>query len=259
LGANVFTGDPNCVALWRFESGALGTDSIGSNSVAGSGGASADTGNKKEGGASVDLVAASSQYLFLDDGSLDSGYPLKNGSSSPKHSYCGWFYMDLDPSSGQARIVYSKYHTVNARSILVYLYNDGTGVKFAVNIGYNSGISEEGAEIPRATHDVQTGQWYHFAFTHNDSTKAWHIRLWDDSGSTAYDNTGTFTNNITINNQPINIGREPSAYWQYWDGHVDELVVFNDILTTNEIDQIRSGTFPGGGAAQIMPVTFSID
>ena len=57
--------------------------------------------------------------------------------------------------------------------------------------------------------------------------------------------SGTATNNISITDAPFAIGASYNngspAY--YIDGLIDEVVVFSDILTTSEIDQIRQGTY----------------
>ena len=58
--ANDFSSDANCVALWRFEDGALGTDSIGTNDIGLRGYTYqpvADTNVYKEGASSAHLQA----------------------------------------------------------------------------------------------------------------------------------------------------------------------------------------------------------
>ena len=242
--ANIFTLDPNCVANWNFEDGALTTDSKGGNTLTAGGTPAADTADYQEGAASVELQSAGSDTLSITDANLDAGYPLKNGDATKKTSIAFWFKMDSDPGSGHADILYSKYiATFGARSFLVYVYDEGATNKLGLNIGYNSGFSEEGAELPSATRPIATGVWYHVGVTHDDSTKGWRIRLWDSSNSTNYEATGTFTNNIYITTQPVVIGKENGAYWDYWNGNIDEMVVFKDILTADEIDEIRLGTY----------------
>ena len=55
----------------------------------------------------------------------------------------------------------------------------------------------------------------------------------------------TATNNIAITGAPFAIGAWYSGGTPSYhlDGLIDEVVVFSDILTTGEIDQIRQGTY----------------
>ncbi len=57
--------------------------------------------------------------------------------------------------------------------------------------------------------------------------------------------SGTATNNISLTDAPFAIGAWFNGGTPVYpiDGLIDEVVVFRDILTTGEIDQIRQGTY----------------
>jgi hypothetical protein len=104
---------------------------------------------------------------------------------------------------------------------------------------YSSGTSTEILTDTGTT--LVDDQWYHIGFTFSNSTKAWRIRVWDDTGSSVAETTGTATNVITATTAPVNIGGQDTVSQS--NGYYDEVVVFNDILTTGEIDAIRAGTY----------------
>ena len=89
--ANNFTGDVNCVALWNFESGALTTDSIGTNTLTDNNTVGTNASDFKEGAACADLTRANSEYFSITDADLDAGFPLKSDDSNKKISVCFWF------------------------------------------------------------------------------------------------------------------------------------------------------------------------
>ena len=241
--ANVFSADPNCVALYRFEDGALGTDSIGTNTLAATSDPAADTVNKKEGGASVDYDGGDRHYR--NDGDLSADFPCKNGSTNKTFSICMWFKLD---SLANWRAICSKYVSGNGNSFV--LNTDASG---NVQIWLYTGTS---AEVYTFGTTITTSIWYHATFIYEDTGKTWRIRIWDDNAGAllGVDATGTGTKNIYLVNTPFRIGS--LATTSYFDGLIDELVVFNDILSVEEIDLIRTGTFgyvaPAAGGQLIM-------
>jgi hypothetical protein len=77
--ANDFSGDSNCVALYNFESGALTTDSKGTNTLTNINTVQESV-DSKQGSGSADFEYADAECLKIDDGDLDAGYPFKTGS-----------------------------------------------------------------------------------------------------------------------------------------------------------------------------------
>jgi hypothetical protein len=246
--ANNFASDGNCKALFRLESGALTTDSKGTNTLTDSGG-SADAVNYKEGSASY-LTSSVNDQLYCADADLDAGFPLKNGDSNKKISVCVWVRCAGFPASDPRHIVHKGGN--GTRSFLI-------GIDCAASpdnqptlwIGYDSGNSYE--EINFGTSMV-ANQWYHFGVTYQDSDKSYKIRIWDDTAGALLGGaevTGTTTNNINVENAMWAIGSD-TYFNDSMGGQRDEVVVFDDILSSAEIDQIRAGTYGAAATTTIL-------
>jgi hypothetical protein len=233
--ANNFTNDSNCVALWRFESGAITTDSVGGNTLTNVNAVSNNTSSYKEGSACAEFAGgATQQHLKILDADLDSGFPLKSGDTTKKISVCAWFKSD---TSAYETVFSSRdYDNLNSFSFTFH----GT---HNLAIGYNSGAD---SEVLSSGTTINTGTWYHVGFTFDNADKSWKLIVWNDStGSKVIDASGTATNNISATTAPFAIGClfSSGALSQGFDGLIDEVVVFKDILTESEIDAIRAGTY----------------
>lgn len=237
-GGNNFSSDANCSALWKFESGALTTDSKGGNTLTNNNTVVENTSEYKEGFCSADFERNNSEYFSITDANLDAGYPLKNGDTNKKISVCGWFRLEsLDTAD---LCIYGKYNTTGKRSFLIFA--DAGNNKLHLYVGYNSGDSYN--EYVHAS-VLSVGIWYHYGVTWQDSDKSYRIRMWDDNASAILgsDLTGTGINNINVEDGEVTIGSRGDPN-RYWDGELDEVIVFKDILSVAEIDKIRGGVYP---------------
>jgi len=235
--ANDFSNDVDCIAVWRFESGALTTDSKGSNTLTDHNTVGTETSDYQEGAACADLEQSNSEYFSVIDSNLDSGFPLKSGDTVKKISICGWFKAESFPSNLGG--MFGKYDDNDKRCFFVRCYN-----AFQLRIGTGTGSASE------LLHDAgtpATGRWYHVAFTFDNSNKSWKFVIWDDAASSKIINaSGTATNNINAEDTPFAIGLDyysSGTPANEWDGLIDEVVVFKDVLTAGEIDEIRTGTY----------------
>lgn len=243
--ANDFSGDSNCVALYNFESGALTTDSKGTNTLTAYNTPVASS-THKEGSYSADFEHGDNDSYYILDSNLSSNFPLKNGGSYKDFSVCLWAQFEsIYDQNGMV----NKYDTVNGyRSFSIRCYTGG----IRVFIGYNSGAS---FETLYEGGSITTGRWYHLGFTYEYTTRAWKLVVWDDTASSKLiDTSGTSTNTISVAPSSFGLGcgwfnstTQPNAD-STSDGLIDELVVFNDILSAGEIDQIRAGTYGAGGS-----------
>ena len=231
--ANVFTTDANCVALWRLESGALATDSIGTNDTLYNS-VTADGTVYKEGSYSGTFSYSISD-MTIQDSNLSSNFPLKSGDANKKISVCFWLYY----TSSTNRWLFGKGDDGSSYSFTIHNIT-GTGIDMW--IGYNGGSSYEILTGPDYGADLFS-KWYHVGATFDDSTKAWHMRVWNDTVSEVNDVSGTTTNNIYVGNEGVGLGCDGTGD-RAFSGRLDEVVVFNDILTSDEIDAIRNGTYP---------------
>jgi len=236
--ANDFSEDDNCVSLYRFESGALETDSKGSNTLSPSGDPAEDTTNFKEGSCAVSLDGNDTEYRF--DSNLPSDFPFKNSTTNRLLSACLWFRPTTIPGSGNYDAILSKFEeALNGRSFRLSMHDSDLWLV----TGYNSGATAEYNKIMDIT---EASRWYHAGLTLNGDTGAWVTRIWDDVAETANTYSGTLANTpVSCDIGPLSIGSmfNNNSPTNWFIGQIDEVVIFKDILTEAEIDQIREGTY----------------
>ncbi|MCK5015643.1 MAG: hypothetical protein KAS32_01110 [Candidatus Peribacteraceae bacterium] len=259
--ANDFSSDSNCKALWKFESGALTTDSKGGNTLTDYNTCGTDGADYKEGSQSVDLTP--SEALYITDANLDSGFPLKNSDTNKIISIATWFKLD-------AQSVYDGIVSKYASGIRSFILGCGaTATNLSWYTGYNNGDSFEEDVLFSS---LVTGRWYHIGIAYNNSgstvdsipDKGYRAVLWDDTAGDyhASTSTGTMTNAINVEDAGLCIGSwltsgAPTSTYCI-NGHIDETVIFDDVLTTTEIDQIRAGTYGAAGSTLLPTVNDSI-
>jgi hypothetical protein len=92
---------------------------------------------------------------------------------------------------------------------------------------------------------ILPGKWYHVVVTYKDSDRSYRINIWSaDTAIVLVDKTGTLTHNISVGNADVYLGqRQGLPANRYLDGLLDEMVVFNDALTPDNIAKIRAGTY----------------
>lgn len=243
---NTFMGDSNAVALWSFESGALETDRLGSNTLTDVNTVTNNTTNYKEGGASADFEKDDSEYFYINDSSLNSNFPFKYGTTNKSGSICAWIRLESLPSPETGFVFVGKgdYNAGN-NSFIAWLWNSSGTYFVGLSIGYNSGSSQE--ELIE-TVTLATSTWYHVTFSFDNTTKEAAIRIRDTNGDVVEDFTTTMTldaSGIYLNDLPFYVGAEMengSAVAKF-DGLIDELLVFNDALTSAEVTQIAQGIY----------------
>ena len=241
--ANNFSADTHCKALWRFENGALTVDSKGNNTLSCTG-VTANTTDYQEGGACGNFEATDpADYLTITDTNLDAGFPLKNGDTNKKISVCG--FVKIESFASNPAYWWAKYEAVNGgRSLGLKIGGDGT---IGVNKGYSNGNVYD--NILTTFGAISAGVWYHIGFTYDDATRRWNFRVWNMNTNSLHGDQGnTAANTIYVNTTLVAIGARSGLTRGFFDGMIDEVVVFDDILTSAEIDQIRAGTYGAGTA-----------
>lgn len=235
--ANDFSTDASCVALWRFESGALTTDSIGSNTLTNVGVAE-DTTNYMEGSCCADFERDDTAYLYIEDGDLDSGYPLKEGDATKVISLAFWVKPESDPSSSYRHVIYSNRNDIEDEGFEVgILYN--SGAKIYVCSSYVGGSS---TWFPAT---LSAGNKYHVGVAFDGVNKTCLVRIWDDTAETSTSYNETYSKVLYCpGNYDLVIGnsaRKISS--QGFDGLLDELVVFKALKTASDFDLMASGEY----------------
>ncbi len=225
-GVYDYAADPNCVSLWEFDTTDWRADSVGTNDWGRTSGLFLDTTNYKTGTAAMHVDYGYNADRSIADASLSAKFPLKNGDTNKKISVCYWFRPTSFALPDDMLLNLTKTSSWS------------TGWKI---LSYKPTLLTDAQYT--ATNPVLTNnQWYHYAATYQDSDKSYHIRVWDQTASTVYDKTGTATANVTLNANALKFASWTNVN-QLLAGTFDEIAVFNDILTTAEIDQIRGGTF----------------
>ena len=229
--ANDFSKDVTCKALWRFEPGALAVDSIGSNTLTPVNTPTSGA-DYQEGAGSINFVTGSNQYAYINDASLVAGFPLKNGDSLKQATFLIRVYP---ATSGNARQLISKIASGNlsfwtaihlSQLIIYWAYN---ATQFYT---YNTGVI------------IPVGGYTHLAIRLDGVNEILNVRAYRYSNSTIYTYGVTPGAALNVSNGPFSIAATSAADAGYMlDGEVDELVVFNRLLTDAQIDKVRSQTY----------------
>lgn len=237
--ANNVSVDSNCKVQWRFESGALTTDSKGGNDLSSSGSPSANTDVYKEGSASLQLDTETDDNLYITDTNLDAGVPFKSGDTNKKMSVCFWVRMDSLPvSESYTRYCLTK-DTVGQRSFNIKFTRSSGDTKLRFTVSANG--TGWAADLIHGS-AIEVGKWYFVCITYQASDGAYRLHIWDDTAQNTLgtDLTGT-TIEIFAGTANLQIGYDSAP--ANMDGQLDEMLIFDDVLTTDEIDQIRAGIY----------------
>ncbi len=237
--ANDFSSDPNCIALWRFEDGALDVDSKGTDTLNFSGSPSSDTTNYKEGASAITLLSASTQYGYITDTNLSSSFPLKSGVTTTQLTVCCWVRpMTVDTNK---RRIWAKYNTTgNQRSIELYHYSNRCYFAYST-----TGSDSREVDLGYLVTQMTANQWHHITLIVDWEALTWQVSFHNETAGTNYNGSGTLVGAIYLSTADWRIGTDdnPSANL-YLNGQIDELVVFNRVISIYEAHAIRGGQFP---------------
>ena len=104
------------------------------------------------------------------------------------------------------------------------------------NLGW--GTTGPSSRNTRGSVNVNDGQWHHVAGVYDGTQK----HLYMDGNLDVSENS---TGNINNSSYNVNIGENAEATGRYWDGLIDDVRVYNRVLTQEEIQQIMIGIPPG--------------
>jgi len=251
--ANQFQLDSNCKAAWQFNTADLDNPTAGHlYDVSGNGNhlhfsaltLDTDAADHKEGDAAGIFTTAGGVSAYLNDADLSTGFPLKSDDSVKKISITGIFRLDALLTSRNATL-YSKYTLSGGRSLWLHVNNTSGTIALRVYHGHTSGTLNEVITFSGGAPAI--GTWYFVAYTYDDADKSYQFECWDLAADARLGGgalqTGNAANSISLNSTRINSGIRGDAGGGYSDMHLDELAVFNDILTPAEIDLIRHGLY----------------
>jgi hypothetical protein len=230
--ANDFSTDNSCIALWNFESGALGTDSKSTNTLTLVNTPTDDAVNYKQGSNSMVMVNASHQFGKLSSPSVD--FPLQTGDTNKLMSICGWFYFNA--FSGYRSIVGKcSYASIGRQGFSLGLNTGGLLIHWGGQSDISTGIT------------LVTGRWYHFGIAVDGVNMTARFIIWDDTASTYVLNTYyNLTDQLVVGAHEFRVGAYSDTDNNYTSSmNADEVVVFNRLINPLEITKIRSGTYSG--------------
>ncbi len=240
---NNFASDPDCVALWRFEPDALTIDSIGTNDLMNQS-VTAETTNYKEGSASAHFRRAANyderNFLTIMDADLAPQFPGKSGTTNKRFSLCFWVKLDAIPDSTNEWPLVTKANW--GAGTTCYAVTCIGGGKIALYVGTGSGTIGGKMDSSEA---LVPGQWYHVAATFDNATHTGTLTVWDDAAGALLGPVAT--NNgfpaMNVNADAFMIGGLEGMWYKTLPGLMDEVVVFKDILTADNLANIRAGTY----------------
>jgi hypothetical protein len=238
-----FTNDARCVSLYRFESGALTTDSKGTNTLTATGTPGTSTADKKEGGACVDLECDSNQMFSRTDANLSADFPLKSGTTNKTITVCCWF-KEESQNGASARDLVTRYDTGgNKRTYGLHVV--GANVQLFIGQGATT-------DTNLLFTGLSTGVWYWLCVQYRDSDKYIYARLWDDTAKTMKEIWRTGANNIVLSDTPFGIGGSYTSGSMNtstgFDGLIDQVAIFKDLISGEDMNQILADGYSGAPA-----------
>ena len=234
--ANNITADPNCISLWRFEAGAMLTDTAGNNDLTYAYGEEfspiEDTSVYKEGDCSALWRVSEEQPCIINDANLSNDFPLKSDVADTTFSWVLWIKPEVLTYTNQ--YILGKMDGSDRDQVLIIPSNAIPKWKFEI----------AGSQIDTGISPTSLA-WHHVAITHDGDTNDLNIRIYNENT----DSTDTFHVELSGGDiiVPANKPWMVCSYWTNLKFNLDELAIFNRVLTPAEIDEIRAGIFGDGG------------
>jgi hypothetical protein len=254
---NDFSTDGECFAVWAFNTvGNLGDDSKGTadlTNVTDHLAVSTNT-TKREGATAADFDGLTPAYMTISDATwVLKGGPLNSSDATRDISIAFWFYPETVPSSPSYAYLFSKWDEANSKESLALAITEVSGGRYVMAriATLSSGVM---ARTNLGVH-VTAGNWYHVGFTYDDTDRSYALAVYDSVTDSTSTMTGTLPDNVAVTDAAIYLGAPSDVSGSYFDGVLDAVVVFKDILTNEEIRQIRNFTYKGpstgGGGGSI--------
>jgi len=237
---NRFSDDANCVAAYKFDLADIKVDYVGNNSFINSYYISLETDIKKRGASSA-YFWNSSSILYLPAYNQESGFPLKTASDK---TFSFTFWIRFKNVSIDRKILGLGETALLDLGILVGIKNS----KLYVEI---SSDGEDGTEYSHGS-TLSVDTWYHVGVTYNGGgDDKLVIRIWDDTAKAIL---GTDIDTVTIDinaadNAKFTVGKDVFLDNFSFLGYLDELAVFKDVLSSDEIDEIRNSAYNSSNTA----------
>lgn len=234
------------ISFWELEE-TSGTryDSHGSNDLADNNTVTSNTGKV---GTAAEFVRVNAEYL--------SGAAGLNFSADPGFTFSMWVYYDTLPSSSNMSPI-GKWASGDG-GYGINLRHDGTNYKANVTV-YDSTTPTENLSGDVGTWSPSVTTWYHVVWTFTESSYTSEVFI-DASSIGTYTHTG-YSGTLNDSAGDFHIGNYYLSETAYgWNGRIDQVGVWNRVLTGSEITELyNSGSglsyadMTGGGATTPAP------
>lgn len=234
----------DAIAVFHFENGAdLGEDSQGGASMTNNGVAQ-NTVTYKIGSGSADFEDSEIDFLYIGDGTLDADFPTRSTDVIGDMTICFWMRAESLPGSNFDYVITKWDLSNNKMSWAIAIYKD-TFEYLTFFQGHTNGTDADYTTGRHAT-DINASIWYHASVTYDYSEDRVKIRIWDDNASAIHgtDLNVQFGQDMTITDSQFRMGnRQDQVVSLGYDGLLDEVVIWNRILSQSEVDAVRGGTY----------------
>ena len=223
---DVNPGTSGLVSWWAMDTGALTTDSHGSNTLTDNNTVGSGTGKQAECG---DFEASNSEWLSIADNADVS-------LGDVDFTLCAW--VKAESLTGNVNIILGKDTVSNREFAFGWLAN-----RFFLSLSVSVNAIANSLGAP------STGTWYFVVAWHDQSANTLYIQV--DNGT---------VDSATYSGTPIDAaaafgigGREYPGFMDPWDGLIDEVCIYKRVLSADE----RSFLYSAGSGVSYATVSGS--
>ncbi len=134
--------------------------------------------------------------------------------------------------------------------------NGGDGMVVSLNSGGVINIQPHGAATLNGSSFVVDGGWHHITITYGQTTNDSVTLYVDGNVDTTLANSVNWTWNPT---QEIELGKSHDAYYNLYDGQMDDFRIYNKILSPSEVQAIYTGDDSSVTDPNNLEVRFNFD
>ena len=191
-------------------------------------------------GNAADFELGNSEYLSITD-ALQTGLDITG-----EITICCW----IKPETTQLSAIFGKY-TTTQQSYLLYM-----GADYTIQFWISPAAGGAGGVNAKSTDAVSVDTWYHVAATLNQATDLMQIYINGLANGSAF----SYSSNIYNGTAGFCIGSRADPTW-YFDGLIDEAIIWNKCLTAAEVLQVKNITsyLYAGGFSGFSPWIFMKD
>jgi len=258
LAANDFS-DASAVYYFESDGADIGLDTTANNNDLVNTGVVRNGTFYKQGSYSAEITDnATPDVLRLTEGGMTE-FPLDSTSASQQMTVCFWVRFIAFPVAGDSvDYIMGKYDNsaANERTWMIHEYNTGATQQLRIFLGKTAGTTYD-------TYTYNYGSpllietWYHVAFTLDveNGTYKWWLRNEAGVLGTPVSTETAVSNAVSIRAGDFTIGnRDNVAADLGVNGQVDEVILWDRILTADEITNVFEGDYspPAAGTTALI-------